>query len=111
MSDRMIRTQLINLLVAGNETTRNLLGSLFYRHRDRSGVQKQLRADPIIDGELGRRDAAARVAGALRGPTLPRTTELEGEEVEPGDTVLVSIEAANRDAAAFDHPDELRPAS
>lgn len=107
MSDRMIRTQLINLLVAGNETTRNLLGSLFYRIATDMEFQKQLRDDrsriPNFVEEMLRVESPVRFLVRR----CSKTTELEGNAVHDGDTVLVSIEAANRDAAAFDRPDEL----
>ena len=32
---------------------------------------------------------------------------LDGEEIRPDEPVLVSIEAANRDAATFEHPDDF----
>jgi cytochrome P450 len=105
MSDRMIRTQLINLLVAGNETTRNLLGSIFFR----------LASDPSFYAELqnDRELIAPMVEEVLRLESPVRflvrrcsnATALEGETIEPQDTLLLSLEAANRDPTTFERPD------
>ena len=107
MSDRMVRTQLMNLLVAGNETTRNLLGSLFYRLATDQPFQQSLRADrsliPKFVEEMLRLESPVRFVVRR----CSNQSDLEGTAVEPGDTVLVSIEAANRDPDAFERPDEL----
>ena len=108
MSDLMIRTELMNLLVAGNETTRNLLGSLFYRmatdpgacsaisRSDRSlvenAVEETLRIEPPVRFTVRR---------------CSHSTTLDGQELDPSEPILVSIEAANRDPELFEHPDDF----
>lgn len=107
MSNRMIRTQLINLLVAGNETTRNLLGSLFYRLATDQAFQKSLRADrSLIPGFV---EETLRLESPVRFVVrrCSHSGELGERQVEAGDTVLVSIEAANRDQDAFGRADEM----
>jgi cytochrome P450 len=107
MSDRMIRTQLMFLLVAGNETTRNLLGSLFYRIATDPAHAKQLQAEPaLVENAV---EETLRIEPPVRFVVrrCPRPTALDGEEIQPDEPVLVSIEAANRDAATFEHPDDF----
>jgi cytochrome P450 len=107
MSDRMIRTQLMFLLVAGNETTRNLLGSLFYRLVTDPAHAKQLRAEPsLVENAV---EEILRLEPPVRFLVrrCSHDTTLDGQKLDPSEPVLVSIEAANRDAAAFDHPDDF----
>jgi cytochrome P450 len=42
-----------------------------------------------------------------RFPTEPVT--IAGQDMEPGDPILVSLLAANRDPAAFEEPDAFQP--
>lgn len=107
MSDRMIRTQLMNLLVAGNETTRNLLGSLFYRIATDPEHARQLRAEPsLVENAV---EETLRIESPVRFTVrrCSHTTTLDGQELDPSGPILVSIEAANRDPEQFDHPDEF----
>jgi len=107
MSDRMIRTQLMFLLVAGNETTRNLLGSLFYRLATDSEHMKKLQAEPsLVENAV---EETLRIEPPVRFVVrrCAHATDLEGTEIDPDQPVLVSIEAANRDAAVFERPDEF----
>ena len=94
------------LLVAGFETTVNLIGNAvlaLLRHPDQWAA---LCADP-------QGLAPRAVSEALRfDPPVQLTervaleeTELEGQAVSRGQSVLTLIGAANRDPEAFDHPD------
>ncbi|MGW0802203.1 cytochrome P450 [Nonomuraea sp. NPDC002799] len=91
------------LLVAGHETTVNLIGNgvlNLVRHgvwrqaalRPRQVVEEVLRFDPPVQ-------LTSRVALA--------DTELGGVAVPKGSAVLVLIGAANRDPAVFDDPDRF----
>src|SRR5262245_43526278 len=46
LSPRMVRTQTMFLIIAGNETTRNLIGNCVYRLASDLALQDQLRRDP-----------------------------------------------------------------
>ena len=97
------------LLVAGFETTVNLIGNgvaAVQAHPDRwkelvadpelapAGVEEALRFDPSVQG-------TARIAHA--------DTELAGTPVRAGATVLVLTAAANRDPAAHPNPSAFDP--
>jgi cytochrome P450 len=91
----------ILLLVAGNETTTNLLGNgaaAFAAHPDQA---RALRARPELLGpaieEILRWDAP--VQALFRSTTRPAT--LSGVDLPAGAMVLVSFAAANRDSRHF----------
>ncbi len=95
------------LLVAGHETTTNLIGNgllALLRHPDQL---ERLRADPeLLDcavEELLRYDAP--VQATVRVAT--EDVELGGEQIEAGAIVACAIGAANRDPEAFPEPDDL----
>jgi cytochrome P450 len=95
----------ILLLVAGNETTTNLIGNVagalaaHPEQANRLWVAPDLL--PAAIEEVLRWDSP--VQGILRGTT--RETSLAGVELPAGATVLVCFAAANRDPSHFDQPD------
>lgn len=89
------------LLVAGHETTTNLLSNgavLLAEHR---GVRERLRNNrelvPSAVEELLRFDSPVQGIGR----TLTRPVELHGQQMESGDSVLLLFGSANRDDHAF----------
>ena len=96
------------LLVAGNETTTNLLGNLLNVLVERPELWAQLRDDrslvePVIEETL-RYDSPVQVL--FRSTT--RDVELCGTTIPARSPVLVCFAAANRDPAGFDEPDQFR---
>ncbi len=108
LSDAEIVGFCILLLIAGNETTTNLLGNLFNIAADRPDVWADMRQDP------GRIDAAveetlrfdAPVQFLMRKATRPM--QYYGQQIAPGENVTVVMAAANRDPDVYDAPDEFR---
>jgi cytochrome P450 len=109
--DRLSHEELIGtlmiLILAGHHTTANLLGNgmlALLRHPEQLRI---LRATPELAPaaveELLRYDTSAR--GQNRVATGP--TEIQGKSVAPGDTVVVVLNAVNRDPARFLEPDRL----
>ncbi|OZM70505.1 cytochrome P450 [Amycolatopsis antarctica] len=102
------------LLVAGHETTVNLIGNgVLALLRDPAQLAA-LRGDPgLISGAV---EEFLRYDGPVNLATLRFTTEpveVGGTTVPAGEFVMVSLLAANRDAARFDEPEVLditRPA-
>ncbi|HSF32281.1 MAG TPA: cytochrome P450 [Candidatus Tectomicrobia bacterium] len=95
------------LLVAGNETTTNLIGNGLYALLQHPDQLQLLRADPsLLTGaveELLRYDAPVQVDGR----TALADMEVGGRRIQKGQGVLLLIGSANRDPEAFDHPDQL----
>jgi hypothetical protein len=110
--ERLTRSELlgicVQLLVAGNETTTNLISNLVDVLADRPDLWRALRHDRSL--------VAATVEESLRhdspaqnlARTCVRETELHGVRIPAGARVLLSFGAANRDPAEFDDPDAFR---
>jgi cytochrome P450 len=110
--DRLDRLELVSmvmlLLVAGHETTVNLIGNgllALLRHDDQRAA---LRADDsLMRGaveEFLRFDGPAPMA-TMRFTAQP--VEIEGVSIPAGEIVFLGLAAANRDDSRFDHADEL----
>jgi cytochrome P450 len=95
----------ILLLVAGNETTTNLIGNGYHALVHRPDVVRQLRADPTLVPaaieETLRFDGP--IQALFRGAT--EDVELAGVTIPKGATLMVAFAAANRDPDHFAHPD------
>ena len=93
------------LLVAGNETTTNLLGNLQHAFWDHPGEWRRLRDDLSL--ALAAVEEALRYCGPVQG-LFRRTTEpavLGGADIPAGANVAVLFASANRDAEVFEDPD------
>jgi cytochrome P450 len=99
------------LLIAGGDTTRNLIGAATLSLLDRPAQLARLRADPACSGTL--MPAAIEELLRFQSPvvhmrrTALRDAELGGVRIAAGDKVVMYYGAANRDPAVFDRPDEL----
>jgi cytochrome P450 len=95
----------ILLLVAGNETTTNLVGNGYaglLRHPD---VARRMRAEPSLVPAVI--EETLRYDGPIQALFRGATTDLRlpGVEIPAGSTVMVAFSAANRDPARFADPD------
>jgi cytochrome P450 len=96
------------LLVAGHETTVNLIGNGALALLTRPGTRAELLADPELTPaaveEFLRFDGPINLA-TLRHTSVPVT--IAGTEIPEGEVVMVSLVAANRDERRYPHPDEV----
>jgi cytochrome P450 len=98
------------LLIAGHETTVALIGNgllALLRHPDQLAA---LHADPSLLPDVV--DEMLRYDGPVRNATWRFSTEpvvIGGQEMLPGDLILVSLLAANRDPSVFPDPDAFSP--
>jgi cytochrome P450 len=96
------------LLVAGHETTVNLIGNgmlALLRHPDRLA---ELRADPDLTRAAV--EEFLRFDGPINLATFRHTTEpvtIAGIDIPADEIVLISLTSANRDPAQYERPDEL----
>jgi cytochrome P450 len=104
---RELMEMLLLLLVAGVETTGNLIGNGMNALFDHPTELSRLRAEPgLIETaieELVRYDAPVQLAG--RVPI--EDVELAGQTLRKGQMVGVILGAANRDPSAFTEPNRL----
>ena len=96
---------LILLLLAGNETTTNLIGNGLLALGRYSDQRELLRNDPLLIGsaieEMLRFDSP--VQGTIR--VAKQAVKVSGVEIEPGTLVIALIAAANRDPSVFARPE------
>jgi cytochrome P450 len=103
-----IRTQLISLILGGNETTRHLIANILARLACEPALLEQLHADPSL--------VAAAVEESLRLEppihqmirTIEKPVERFGPSMCPGDKIVYAVASANRDEHVFDEPDTWR---
>ncbi|KAA0024432.1 cytochrome P450 family protein [Antrihabitans cavernicola] len=112
--DRLTADELVSmaflLLVAGHETTVNLIGNTMIALLDNPADLSALREDPeripaFIEESL-------RHEGPVHIATLRYTTEsitVGDTEIGGREMILVSLSGANRDPKRFDDPEELDP--
>ncbi|MFD3587320.1 cytochrome P450 [Streptomyces sp. NPDC058683] len=111
--DRLTDPELIGmaflLLIAGYETTANLISTVLLGLARQPDLLRTLRADP------GLIPAATEEFLRLDGPVVTATERFATEDmqvgevpVRRGDMLLVSLAAANRDPARFEEPDSFR---
>lgn len=95
------------LLVAGNETTTNLLGMLLIRLAEDPDLFAELKADrSLLHAAV---EETARWGSPVQWVTRTATTDYEiGDTVIPkGGRALLFYSSANRDPARFDEPDRF----
>ena len=97
----------ILLLLAGHETTTNLIGNGLLALTEHPEAAAALRAEPDLMPsaveEFLRYDSS--VQGAVR--FARETVEIRGRTIERGSTLLLLLGAANRDPVQFAEPDTL----
>jgi len=109
--DRLSSTELIGtallLLVAGFETTVNLIGNGTVALLGEEGAWRRLGEEPaLLPGaveELLRYDSPVQITSRIATEDLG----LEGRAIKRGDVVLVALGGANRDPDAFERPGQL----
>jgi cytochrome P450 len=96
------------LLIAGNETTTNLLSNLLNYLANDADKWNELRNDPSkIDAAI---EEALRFDAPVHwvGRKATEDAEFHGQIVKAGDTVITVLGSANRDAEHYARPDEFR---
>ena len=95
----------ILLLVAGNETTTNLIGNGYQALIDHPDAARRLRADPsLVPAAI---EEVLRYDGPIQALFRGATTDVEvaGTTIPQGATLMAAFAAANRDPAHFPNPD------
>jgi cytochrome P450 len=96
------------LIAAGGESTTSLTGTAARILAERVELQDRLRADPTLVPTFI--EEALRYDPPFRGHyrVVTRDTVLGDTKLPAGTHVVLAWPAANRDEAAFEHPDEVR---
>ena len=105
LSDQDIVCFNMLLLIAGNETTTNLLGNMLNALVDRPSIYARLVHQPqLIPGAV---DEALRFDSPVQflRRTLTQPASFHGQAMAAGDTVTVLTGSANRDERVYPHAD------
>ena len=107
LSDEQLREAVRLLIIAGNETTANLLGTMFHQLlADRSQWERVLADRELVDTTV---EEALRYDPPLNW--VPRVAATEcpfgGAQIPAGANVGLAVGAANRDPAVFENPDSF----
>ena len=110
--DRLSENELLSmaflLLVAGHETTVNLIASGMLALLLNPAELARLRADPSLLGSAI--EELLRYVAPVNNATFRFTAEpveIGGVRIGPGEVVFVSLSGANRDPARYPDPDQL----
>ena len=97
------------LLIAGHETTVNLIANAILAMLRRPAQWSALVAEPqrvsAVVEETLRYDPPVQLVGRIAGQDMT----IGGADVPKGDVMMLLLAAAHRDPAAFDRPDEFDP--
>ncbi len=96
------------LLIAGNETTTNLLSNVLNVLSQRPDLWDQLRVDPSLIPSAVEEALRYESPVQMLFRTTTRDVELHGLLVPEGAKVAVAYAAANRDPREFPEPDDFR---
>jgi cytochrome P450 len=109
--DRLAEDELLStcltLLVAGHETTTNLIASAVWLLLKHPEQRSRWRANPALTGAMI--EEVLRFESPLHrvGRTATRDTEIAGTKVRQGDTVFLLLASGNRDEAQFERAGEF----
>ena len=108
LSSAELASTALLLLVAGFETTVNLIGNGTVALLDERQQWERLRAEPVLIPaaieELLRYDSPVQMTSRI----ATEDVEVGGTVIPKGESVIVAIGGANRDPAVFDEPHRLR---
>jgi len=108
LSHRAVLTQSMFLIIAGNETTRNLIGNVIRRLAEDPVRYQRVREDrslvPTFIEESLRVDAPVQILAR----TCTEDVEIDGIPIKKGDRVIHSIASANRDESVYPEADQFR---
>ncbi|MEQ1785717.1 MAG: cytochrome P450 [Acidimicrobiales bacterium] len=104
LDDAELNLFFITLIVAGNETTRNLINHSMLALIDHPDQAQRLRDDPSL-WDLGV-DEMLRWGSSIHNfrRTATRDTEVRGVPIKEGDKLVLYYASANRDEEVFDDP-------
>jgi cytochrome P450 len=93
------------LLVAGNETTTNLMSNMLNILVDRPEAWRRLRDDRLLVESTIEETLRYDSPVQMLTRRVTRDIEIDGQKIREGEAVAVGFAAANRDPAAFPDPD------
>jgi len=108
LTDVEARTQLVFLLISGNETTRHLISNLLWTIATNDGLMAQLRDDRELVNTAIEESLRLDPPIQFLMRTCTAEADVRGAQICPHDKVAFGIASANRDATRFAEPDRFR---
>ena len=105
MEDHQIVTEILLLLIGGDETTRHTLSGGTRQLLLHPDQHRRLAGDLELAAQRDRRDAALDLAGEEHGRTITADTEFHGTQLRQGEKMILLFESANFDEKVFDDPE------
>lgn len=102
--DELIATCIL-LLLAGNETTTNLIGSGMLALLQHPAQYQRLQSDPAMVPSAVEEMLRWEPPAQLTTRIVAEPLELRGHSMEPGQVVIAALAAANRDPDQFPEPE------
>lgn len=107
LSEGQLLATCVVMLIAGNETTRNLIGNgMLALLRNPDQLDRLWRDRSLVESAV---EELLRYAGPVQGTARVATEDIEidGKTVKEGELVFTLLAAANRDPSHFADPDRL----
>ncbi|OLP63020.1 Cytochrome P450(MEG) [Bacillus pumilus] len=98
----------ILLLVAGNETTTNLITNAVRLLTEKPEIAELVRQDPTLVPQLTEETLRFYPPVQAIGRIAAEGVEIAGQHIEKGDYLISWVASANRDEQKFDDPDTFR---
>lgn len=95
------------LLIAGNETTTNLLAHTLYTFHHHPEVLEQVKANPALIAGMNEEALRYRSPVQMLYRQVREPVMVEGNRFLPGQEVMAWVGSANRDEAMFPDPDRF----
>ena len=110
-TDFEVRGFIAGLVFAGHETTKNQLGWMVALLAPRRDLWDAVAAGTIAAADVVEEVMRSRGAATNVGRTVDEPVEIDGERLEPGTRILLSLWSANHDESAYPRPQEIAPAA
>lgn len=110
LTDREIASMVLQILVAGNDTTTSAMSSAMHHLAVTPGLEDRLRGNPDAISQFV--EEVLRLGAPIQGlwRRATKDTELGGTNIREGEIVVLRFGAGNHDPAHFADPDALDPA-
>lgn len=95
------------LLIAGNETTTNLLAHTVYAFHEHPTAYEELRANPALIPSMNEEVLRYRSPVQMLLRRVQQPVTLDGMTLASGDDVMAWVGSANRDERVFENPDHF----